>query len=245
VTLALWLVLASCPAAEGLTLEPAQAATLCALAEQRAPTTATALSPESLQAVYARDEFKRAHQTQRADLLRRLRALLSKLFETSGAETYSNATRVAVLVLAALLIVAVVARLAGRRLARRAVDAPAAAERPLVLEDPSVHLAEAERLVTNDPRAGAREGLLAMLAALERQRLARPDRVKTNRELARELPERGAPAALAEAVRAQLEWFDRAFYSLEPLELAGARAFLERARAVVAQVAAFAAEPNR
>lgn len=244
-TFALWLALAACPASEGRGLEPEKEATLCALAE-RAPSTPTpTLSAESLRAVYARDEFKRAHQTQGSDVLRRIRALLATWFETTGAETYSNATRVAVLVLAALLIVAVVARLAGRRFTKRRPSETSASEQPLVLDDPSVHLAEAERLVATDPRAGAREGLLAMLAALERQRLARPDRVKTNRELARELPERGAPAALTDAVRAQLEWFDRAFYSLEPLELSGARAFLERAKAVIAQVTAFDAEPNR
>ena len=243
-------VLSACPASEGRELALEQEATICAL-EARDPTfhacaTGTpTLSKDSLTALYSRPMFLRAHSGQAGDLIKRLKAWLEKVFETSGAETYSNLTRVFVLLLAAFVVVATVARLAGRRLAKRvAVGLPE--RRGLQLADPSQHLSRARALTAADPRAGAREGLLAILAALERQRLARPDRVKTNRELARELPERGAPADLVDAVSSQLTWFDRAWYSLEPLDAARVNVFLDEAAALVVRVAAFGAgAPSR
>ncbi|MBE2253685.1 MAG: DUF4129 domain-containing protein [Myxococcus sp.] len=234
--LALLLVLgAGCPAAEGRELSPEQEATLCAL-----PTTVAqgAVSPEALGAIYARPEFSRAHGGQSGDLLKRLKAWLEKVFETSGAETYSNLTRVVVLLLAAFVVIAVVVRLSGRRRAKQAaVEATPSLALPLA--DPSVHLERARALAAQRPRDGAREGLLAILAALEQQRLARPDRVKTNRELARELPGRGAPKELVDAITAQLTWFDRAWYSLEPLDAARVHQFLDAAAALVSRVSAF------
>ncbi|MFP2933600.1 DUF4129 domain-containing protein, partial [Pyxidicoccus sp. 3LG] len=53
--------------------------------------------------------------------------------------------------------------------------------------------------------------------ALEQRRLARPDRVKTNRELAAELPARGSPAPVVSEVERLVGWYDRAFYSLAPV----------------------------
>ncbi|MBL8919755.1 MAG: DUF4129 domain-containing protein [Myxococcaceae bacterium] len=193
-----------------------------------------------LAAIYARPSFRGAHSSQAGDLFKRLKAWLEAIFETSGAETYSNVTRVVVLLLASFVVIAVVVRLTGRRLRRpRAPEVqPASA---LELDDPARHLARAQALLPTDARASAREGLLAILAALERQRLARPDRVKTNRELARELPSRGAPPALVEAVTAQLSWFDRAWYSLEPFDPTRAKAFVEEAGRLVAQVASLGA----
>ncbi len=231
---------APCPAAEGSQLTPDQQTTLCALEQQAEKTASSAPSRDALRELYARPMFLKAHSGQAADLLKRLKAWLETVFETSEAETYSNLTRVFVLLLAAFVVVATVARLAGRRLTKR--TKPVAAERrELALADPSEHLARARSLSVSDPRAAAREGLLAILAALERQRLARPDRVKTNRELARELPERGAPPELVAAVSTQLSWFDRAWYSLEPLDAARVNAFLDEAAALVLRVAAFGA----
>ena len=95
----------------------------------------------------------------------------------------------------------------------------------LVLSDPTVsrnHLA-----VLSDPRAAIREALLSLLSSLERKRYARPDRVKTNRELAAELPARGAPTELVTAVAPLFAWFDRSFYSLEAIAPEDARRFLD------------------
>lgn len=195
-------------------------------------------SREALGELYSRPAFLKAHGGEAGDLLKRLKLWVEALFETSGAETYSNLTRVLVLALAAFVVVATVARLAGRRLAKR-TRSQTPERRELELADPSHHLARARALAAGDARAAAREGLLAILAALERQRLARPDRVKTNRELARELPERGASPELVEAVTTQLTWFDRAWYSLEPLDAARVNAFLDEASALVLRVAAF------
>jgi hypothetical protein len=147
---------------------------------------------------------------------------------------------VSVLVLAALAVILLIVRLAGRRraVARRAAVAD---EAPLQLDEPGAHLERASALSKEDPRASTRESLLAILAALERQRLARPDRVKTNRELTTELPTRGAPPAMVEAVSGALTWFDRVWYSLEPVEAGTATAFVERARGLVEQVMAWGA----
>lgn len=228
-----------CEEAEAAGLSAEQAATLCAL-EARPEGGPAPASTEALTALYERPEFKAAHGGQAGDLFKRLKAWLEALFETTGAETYSNVTRVVVLILAAFVVIAVVSRFAGRRRSAR-VAAAAPATTALALADPEAHLARARALSTNDPRASAREGLLAILSALERQRLARPDRVKTNRELARELPARGAPPELVEAVATQLAWFDAAWYSLEPLDAPRVTAFLEAAAALVARLTAFGA----
>lgn len=231
---------APCPEAEGSSLSTEQQVTLCALVRRPHAQPSTGPSVEALGELYTRPAFLKAHSGQAADVLKRLKAWLETVFETSEAETYSNLTRVFVLVLAAFVVVATVARLAGRRLAKRTkMQTPE--RRELELADPSQHLARARALASGDARAAAREGLLAILTALERQRLARPDRVKTNRELARELPERGASPELVVAVTTQLTWFDRAWYSLEPLDAARVNAFLDEASALVLRVAAFGA----
>lgn len=229
---------APCPQAEGSQLTTEQQETLCALAQRPEGQASTRPSLEALGELYARPAFLKAHSSQAGDLLKRLKAWLETVFETSEAETYSNLTRVFVLVLAAFVVVATVARLAGRRLAKR-TKTQTTERRELELADPSHHLARARALAPGDARAAAREGLLAILSALERQRLARPDRVKTNRELARELPDRGASPELVAAVTTQLTWFDRAWYSLEPLDAARVNTFLDEASALVLRVAAF------
>ena len=53
-------------------------------------------------------------------------------------------------------------------------------------------------MVEADPRGAIREGLFALLGALERRSLARPDRVRTNREMAEEVAQRGAAPELSE-----------------------------------------------
>jgi hypothetical protein len=51
--------------------------------------------------------------------------------------------------------------------------------------------------------------------------------VKTNRELAAELPGRGAPEALVREVERLVRWYDGAFYSLAPVPSAEAARFVE------------------
>lgn len=236
-------VLVACPPSTA-TLPDAQREAAC-LVDARFEAKGSPEVKAELAAIYARPAFRGAHSSQASDLFKRFKAWLEAIFETSGAETYSNVTRVVVLFLATFVVIAVVVRITGRRLQRvKAPEAQRAAA--LELDDPAEHLTRARALLGADPRASAREGLLAILAALERQRLARPDRVKTNRELARELPSRGATPELVEAVSSQLSWFDRAWYSLEPLDVARAGAFVDDAAALVAKVAAFGVkEPAR
>ena len=84
-----------------------------------------------------------------------------------------------------------------------------------------------EVVATGQPREAIREGLLALLSSLEAKRLARPDRVKTNRELVGELPGRGASAQLTGEVERLVRWYDRAFYSLEPVPPEDAARFVD------------------
>ncbi|MEW6433689.1 MAG: DUF4129 domain-containing protein [Myxococcota bacterium] len=210
------------------TLSPGRQAAACELLARPAGPTA---DRAALQAVYQRPGFERARERNSGALqalLAQLEAWLERLFETSGAETYSNVTRVVVLFLAALVGLFAALRFASRRrAAAAAATAGASTPAPLVLDSPAAHLERARAALAADPRAAIREGLLALLSHLERERLARPDRVKTNQELARELPGRGASPALAEAVARLVGWYDLAFYSLEPVAEDAARRFID------------------
>lgn len=190
----------------------------------------------ALEAVYRRPGFEKARTRDTGvvqALLAQLRAWFEKLFETSGAETYSNVTRLLVLFFAVLVGLFAGLRFVSRRRAKTAVSAGAAAS-PLILDSPSAHLERARAALGDDPRLAIREGLLALLSQLERQRLAEPDRVKTNRELARALPGHGAPAALTQAVTRLLDWYDEAFYSLAPVAPDAARRFLDEVAGLAA-----------
>jgi hypothetical protein len=196
---------------------------------------------QALEAVYQREGFERARVRDGGALqayLAQARAWLERLFETSGARTYSKVTRVAVLLVAVLTGVAAVARLAARRRRRARAGAPPDGPAPLTLSAPGAHLARAQAALASDPRGAIREGLLALLSHLERQRLARPDRVTTNRELARALAARGAPPAMCEAVTRLLGWYDDAFYSLEPVAEGAARGFVDEVSHLIAPEAA-------
>jgi hypothetical protein len=214
-TLAVLLVVVPCQTAEPGGSPEAAAAGRALLEQPSGP----APDRAALEAVFRRPGFERARDRSRGALgafLSQLRAWLERLFETSGAEAYSNVTRVLVLFAGALVGLFAALRFAARR--RAPPTKPHAAEvGTLPLESPAAHLARARASLANAPRAAIREGLFALLSHLERERWARPDRVKTNRELARELPARGAPAELTAIVERLLEWYDRAFYSLEPV----------------------------
>jgi hypothetical protein len=78
-------------------------------------------------------------------------------------------------------------------------------------------LQRARGALASNTREAIRQGLLALLSTLEERQLARPGRVKTNRELAAELPGRGAPPPLVQEVERLVRWYDRIFYSLSPV----------------------------
>lgn len=233
IALALSVALAAfpvCPEAEAAALEEAPGQTLCALAarDQADP----AVDRAKLEEIFARERYARARRSDSgawAALLDRLRAWLAGLFESGEAQSFSQVTRFVVLTLAGLLAAVGALRLAGRwSLSRRPRPAGAgAAPQPLALDPPAQHLARARAALARAPREAIREGLLALLSALEVAHLARPDRVRTNRELVGELPGRGAPPALVERVAPLMRWYDGAFYSLDPVPQDGAARFVD------------------
>ncbi len=195
----------------------------------------------ALEEVYRRPDFARARLRSTGALkawLAQLRAWLAAYFETSGAESFANTTRFLVLTLACGVAVWATLKLLARRRAKKAPVSEARAASALELEPPSVHLDRARAVLASSPRDAIREGLLSLLSHLEQQRLARPDRVKTNRELAEELPARGASPELVAAVTELLRWYDGAFYSLEPVEPAAAARFVDDVDALGRRVSA-------
>lgn len=221
---------ASCEHPALAELTPERQATACELLAVSGPPQRSVLG---LHEVYERAGFEHARERDSSALnawLLQLRAKLLAFFETSGAEKYSNVTRVVVLVVALLLIALGVARFAAarRRKVSTATKDQRGSEARLVLESAGQHLARAESLIESAPREALRQGLFALLSWLEAQHYARPDRVKTNRELVSELPVRGASAGLVDQVRAMCEFYDSAFYSLEPVSAADARSFVQR-----------------
>jgi hypothetical protein len=222
--LGLALAAADCPRAGELPAAPAQ--TACALEAQPAPTPAA--DPRALAPIYERPEFMGARDRTGdglALLLRRFNTWLEGLFGSKGALGYAEGTRVLVLFVSVLAGFLVLQRALAARSGtghRAALSAPSRVALPL--EEVSTHLSRARAAA--EPREAIREGLLALLSALERARLARADRVKTNRELVGELTARGASAPVVERVGALLAWYDRAWYSLEPVAPQAAQTFV-------------------
>lgn len=209
-------------------LEQACALEASAAREQTPPPPST---PERLRAILDRPEFAHARQRNN-DLLQRLlrefEAWMDGFFQSRGAQGFAVGTRALILGLAVAVVLWGVLRLRLRRVgvAKTAARTPAQAE-PLKLDSPGEHLQRARGALGSDAREAIREGLLSLLSALEQRRLARPDRVKTNRELASELPGRGAPDTLVREVERLVRWYDRAFYSLEPVPSEEAARFVE------------------
>jgi len=207
---------------------------------------APAIDHARLGGIYAREGFEEA-QSRRAGglehLWERLAGLLESLFGSAGAQGFAEWTRTLVLVAAALFALMLLVRV-GRRLLQRSAIArrplPGRSSAPFTSPPPGnssgAHLARARQLIRGDAREGIREGLLGLLAALEGAGYSRPERVRTNRELARELPARGAPGALVGEVRALLDWYDRAFYSLARVGEEEAERFLVSVETLVAQL---------
>jgi Domain of unknown function (DUF4129) len=222
--------LAAAPCASATEAMPrATASSVCSL-EARAEGGAAA-DRARLEDIFSRDRFARARQSSAGSfkaLVDRLMAWFTSLFESSGAQSFSQVTRFLVLTLAAVLAAIGALRLAGSWSGRAR---PAADDEPsptaLVLDSPAEHLARARAALGREPREAIREGLLGLLSALEDARLARPDRVRTNRELVGELPVRGADPALVARVEPLMRWYDGAFYSLEPVPPQGAARFVD------------------
>ncbi|AEI66716.1 DUF4129 domain-containing protein [Corallococcus macrosporus] len=193
--------------------------------------------PERLEAILDRPEFSRArerHGDALKRLMREVTAWLEGLFESREAQGFAVATRAVMLGLALALVLWGVLRLGARR-GRKVLQGTAAAAvdaAPLVLDSPAEHLRRARAALPSDAREAIREGLLSLLSALEEQRLARPDRVRTNRELAAELPGRGASASLVREVERLMGWYDRTFYSLAPVATEEAARFVTEVEAL-------------
>ncbi|HZH18017.1 MAG TPA: DUF4129 domain-containing protein [Archangium sp.] len=187
--------------------------------------------PALLQEILSRPEFAQARERQGdvlQRLMRELTALLERLLQTREAQSFAMGTRTLVLALGFAVVLFAVLRVRHWRRGpvRRGADAetsPVALE----LDSPGEHLARARAALGARPREAIREGLLALLSSLEEKRLARPDRVKTNRELVGELPGRGASAQLTGEVERLVRWYDRAFYSLEPVPPEDAARFVD------------------
>jgi hypothetical protein len=195
----------------------------CALQEASASAQAplTTSDPARLREILDRPEFAQARRRE-TDLLQRLMrqldAWLEGLFQSRGAQSFAVATRAIILglALAVVLWTALQLRRWRRPSTAHALAATGGAA-PLALDSPREHLQRARDALASDSREAIRQGLLALLSTLEERQLARPDRVKTNRELASELPARGAPAPLVQEVERLVHWYDRTFYSLSPV----------------------------
>ncbi len=204
----------------------------CALQEAaaRAQEPLPVSAPDRLRAILDRPEFSQARK-RNTDLLQRLLrqidAWLSGFFQSRGAQSFAVVTRAVMLGLA--LAVVLWGILWFRRWRRPSAPQPRVsmgAAAPLALDSPREHLQRARESLASDPREAIRQGLLALLSTLEERKLARPDRVKTNRELAAELPGRGAPGPLVHEVERLVRWYDRTFYSLSPVPPEEAASFV-------------------
>lgn len=217
----------------------------CELQQAAALQPAPPSDPARLRAILDRPEFAQARR-RNTDLLQRLMrqldAWLDGFFQSQGAQSFAVATRAIVLGLALAVALWAVLRLRRWRQAAPAPSPEASGESAaLALESPAEHLRRARERLASDSREAIRQGLLALLSSLEERQLARPDRVKTNRELAAELPSRGAPAPLAQEVERLVRWYDRTFYSLSPVPTEEASRFLEDVERLHASAATGAA----
>ena len=232
--LVLTLVLAAAPCEHpGLVMLPEdRQAAACELLAQPAET--ETIDRSTLAPLFERPGFERARQRNTGAmqaLMAQLKHWFEQFFESTGAEQYSNVTRVLVLIVALVIGGGVTLRFLRRRAAQVEVKTQhTQTSAPLELDDPAAHLARAEQMLANEPREAIREALFSLLSSLERKRYARPDRVKTNRELGLELPTRGAPPELVSQVTPLFTWFDRAFYSLDAVSPADARRFVDDVR---------------
>jgi hypothetical protein len=194
---------------------------------------------DRLERILGRPEFSEARQRQdwRAELRRIALEWLDDLTRFRATQQFSTVTRAMVLAVAVVVALVSGLRMLRTRRRRRASVDVASSVQALQLESPSVHLERARRELATNAREAIRQALLGLLSALERDSWARPDRVKTNRELAAELPKRGAPADVAASATRLLQWFDRAFYSLQQVTSEEAQGFIADVSALEAGIA--------
>jgi hypothetical protein len=160
-------------------------------------------------------------------LWERLKEWALSLLEDNSTRTFAAGVRWAVLALALGVAAAGLERWWARRkeagAGKRSGQQVTRTER---LGAPVDHLARARGRLPTAPREALREGLLALLASLERRGLGRADRAETNAEILSALPARGANVEEAERLRVLLRTYDRRFYSLSAVERGEAEAFL-------------------
>lgn len=202
---------------------------LCALATAPTPRL-VAPDPKRLTAILDRPELAQARSKNRELLQHWVELIwswLSDLLESRGAGRFAEGTRALVLGLAAALIAVGAWRVLRMKRGKPAAKRSSPSHGSLRLDPPEDHLRRARAALEAEPREAIREGLLALLSVLERRRLARPDRVKTNGEMVAELPLRGAPVELIARISPLVTWYDRTFYSLAPVGVAEATAFVD------------------
>ena len=185
-----------------------------------------------LNEIFARPEFAHASTAVAARTRswpERVAAWFDALMRSDAA--FSAVTWTRAFVLSAVFLAAV--WLVVRALQRRARREPEPGEEPTasgprLLGAPGRILEDARARVTGAPREAVRVGSVAALLWLARHNLCRADKSHTNQETLAELTRRGAPAEVINAAAAIFDWYDRAFYSLNPISQAEAEQFLGR-----------------
>jgi hypothetical protein len=203
----------------------------CALRSKISGAPLEPVDRERLKEILARPEFAGARRRTPDWLARwlgRIQDWINSLFAAQGAQSFASWTRALVFSLAIAAALAGAIRLARRRRIASTPGRPIAVAPSAKLRQPAAYLAQAQRALGSNPREAIRLTLLALLAWLEEQRLARANRTETNRELARELSQRGASQALSEAVARLLHWYDGAFYSLSSVSSVDAQRFIRQ-----------------
>jgi hypothetical protein len=193
----------------------------------------TALAPPGadharLLSILSRPEFELHSRDEQllARLLQRIWTWLRDVVaQNETVQEASLSARTVFLVAACLSTAWLAFRLSRIRIARRRRQAALNAGE-IVLDDPGRYQEQAGSALTHgDGREAIRLGLLALLATLERSRLAAPGRTATNREVADHVSLRGGPPALSEKVRELVGWYDRAWYGLSRVEAEEAQRF--------------------
>jgi hypothetical protein len=192
-----------------------------------------------LTAILDRPEMRHARERQDigAELWRRFWDWFTALAALRGTQLFSIATQRFVLVLGFVVAIGAALRLIRRRRAPLRATTARPGAQPLQLDTPGVHLAAARTALGSDRREAIRQALLGLVSALERRHWAHPDRVKTNRELAAELPRRGAPPEVVQCAGKLFSWFDDAFYSQRDVPLDEASGFVADVSALEAGLA--------
>ncbi|MGQ0505532.1 MAG: hypothetical protein ACT4TC_09445, partial [Myxococcaceae bacterium] len=124
---------------------------------------------ERLKTILSRDEFAQSKEGAFRVIGALIGHWLEQFFRSSGAVGFAEITRVLVLALAFVVLIAGALRMWSAR-RRRTLPAPLLSS-PSLLRPPPEHLANARAALGTAPREALREALLALLSALERARL--------------------------------------------------------------------------